>query len=345
MDNIVYIVSTEYQLILTIGIIKQYHSMNCNNVVVRVSPIGGKRLNNLNFTGTCWDYREIVYDYNNPPKTLKDDLQQIICLKPRKLYFFLENKFWLNYLFSKLHKNKTTIILAPDGMKVYNNHHYYTTKQRAWLLLKGIKCSLHTKLFPPFPLVEKTYATSKYIDEVWVEHPQYYNNITNKRVVEFHYAIDGHFVNILMNVFVAKDDDFLTIKEGATILFLDSGYDTEDYYNRTISILNELIGKFPNRKLLVKYHPLSISKAQKAFSSIKNKAEVNSSYPAELYLAAAKDAIVISMVSTSELFFNPNCKYFWIYKLYSDMYSYDAMKNPTDYIHVVKDINQIREDL
>lgn len=341
MKNNVYIVNTEYHLILTLGIIQQYFSKDCNNIIVRVSPIGGSRLNNLNFQDTGLEYHEIIYDYLKPSSDLKEELQYIVSLKPDKLFFFLENKFWLNYLFSKLRKTGTTIILAPDGMKAYANKNYCTTRQRIKMFIAGVKNSIRAGLFPTLPFVEKNYATSKYIDEVWVEYPKHYNNITRKKVVEFHYTIDECFVNLLMKVFNAKDGDFEIIRKEPVVLFLDSSYKTKEYYDRTLNLLNYLKGQCPNRKLLVKYHPLSSKDAKKAFSSIQSIIEVNPSYPAELYLASAKDAIVVSMVSTSELFHNPNCKYFWIYKLYFDMYDYNTLQNPTNYIRVVDNINQI----
>lgn len=343
METNIYLVGTEYQLILTLGIINNYHSNNCKNVVVRYSNLGGNRLNGLDFSNTEIDYYEIVYDYSNPPKELKQKLQNIIDLKPNKLYFFLENKFWLNYLFSRLKKNNTTIILGPDGMKAYNNKNYWTTRQRARMLLDGLKHTLKAGLLPSWPFVEKTYATSKYIDEVWVEHPEFYNNITNKKVVKFTYTIDQAFVDKLMKMFATKDDDFEIIRNEPVILFLDSSYCTKEYYNRTIRILEKIQEAFPSRKVLVKYHPLSSKEAKREFFVIKNMTEVNSSYPAELFIASAKDAIVVSMVSTSELFYNPNCKYYWIYQMYSDMYNYDTLQNPTNYIQVINSINQIGE--
>lgn len=341
MKNNVYIVNTEYHLILTLGIIQQYFSKDCNNIIVRVSPIGGSRLNNLNFQDTGLEYHEIIYDYLKPSSDLKEELQYIVSLKPDKLFFFLENKFWLNYLFSKLRKTGTTIILAPDGMKAYAKKNHLTTRQRTRMFIEGLKNSMKAGLFSTLPFVENNYASSKYIDEVWVEYPQYYNNITRKKVVEFHYTIDGRFVNFLMKVFNVEDIDFEIIRKEPVVLFLDSSYKTKEYYDRTLNILDCLNGQYPNRKLLVKYHPLSAKEAKIAFSSIQSIIEVNSSYPAELYLALAKDAIVVSMVSTSELFHNPCCNYYWIYKLYSDMYDYESLQNPTNYIKVVSEVNQI----
>lgn len=339
MKRNVFIVNTEYHLILTLGIIQQYFSIGYDNIVFRVSPIEGSRLNNLDFEGTGIKYFEIIYDYQNPTKELKNNLQNIIELKPSALFVYLENKFWMNYLFSKLHQMGTRIILGPDGMKVYNNG-CVPIKRRLYDLFYGIIYSGKTGLLPTWPHVEKAYATSKYIDEVWVEHPKFYSNTTNKKIVTFHYAVNNNFIELLKHVFKVDNKDMDMIQSNPSILFLDSSYHTDDYYKKTINILEAICCRHPERKVLIKYHPLSAEYAREKYKKLPNSYKLNSVYPAELYIATAKKSIVISMVSTSELFYNSGCDYYWIYKLY-ETYNYKGLLNPTTYIHVVDSVDEI----
>lgn len=344
MNNNVFLVVTEYQLIMSLRIIRQYFSQGYNNVVIRLSPLERSRLNNLNFENTGLEYHEIIYDYKNPTIELKKQLQYIIDLKPEKFFFFLEGKFWMNYLFSKLHKQGTRIILGPDGMKTYNDHGLLSIKQRTRSLMYGMLYSAKTGLLSTWPHVEKTYATSKYIDEVWVEYPNFYNNKTHKRVIEFHTTIDDSFVKLLFQVFCVKEKDMDVIRQAPSIIFFDSSFNSDDYYKRTCEILEAIQSKHPGMNVFVKYHPLSKKNAHNVFSKMKNIYELNSDYPAELYIASSKNAIVVSMVSTCELFFNPSCDYYWIYNLYQEKYSnkYRNLSNPTDYINVVNFLDEIK---
>ncbi len=344
MNNIVFLVVTEYQLIVSLGIIRQYFSQGYNIIVIRMSPIERPRLNNLDFEGTGLGYHEIIYDYKNPTSKLKDQLQFIIDLKPEKFFFFLEGKFWMNYLFSKLHKLGTKIILGPDGMKTYNDHGILPINQRTRNLIYGMFYSAKTRLLPTWPHVEKTYATSRFIDEVWVEHPNFYNNKTHKKVIEFHITMDDSFVKLLFHVFCVNEKDMDIIHQAPSILFFDSSYHTDDYYKKTIEILEAIQSKHPEMKVMVKHHPLSKKYSHDVFSKMQKVYELNSDYPAELYIASAKESLVVSMVSTCELFFNPHCDYYWIYKLYPDFYKnkYGKLSNPTEYIHVVESIDEIK---
>lgn len=341
MRRNVFIVHTEYHLILSLGIIQQYFFDDYDNIIIRISPIEKSRLNNLNFEGTGINYCEIIYDYNNPTKELKQELQHIINIEPNNLFIYLENKFWMNYLLSILHKKGTQIILGPDGMKVYNDKGFRSTQDYMRDFMKGLYHSAKTHLLPALPHVEKTYASSRYIDEVWVEHPDFYHNVTNKKVFGFQYTIEESFIKLLNHVFCVDEEDLSIIRNEPTILFLDTVFQSNEYYDRTYKILEAFRSRYPELKILVKYHPLSKSKAQRVYSKIPNTINLNPSYPAEIYIASAKKAIVASMVSTSELFFNPSCEYIWLYKLYEDMFNYKKLLNPTKYIRIVESVEKI----
>ena len=341
MKKNVFFVNTEYHLVITLGIIRQYYSVDYENTIIRISPVEKHRLNNLSFDATSIDYSEIIYDYSHPTKKLKSDLQAIIDLRPHTLFFFLENKFWMNYFLSRLHKSGTRIVLCPDGMKAYNNIHSFSNALYLKALFKGFVNLIQANLFPSFPHIERKYASSWYIDEVWVEYPLSFNNQSLKRVVEFHYTVDDSLVELLNRVFCVEEKDIGIVRKKPSILFIDSAYQSVGYYNRTIELLSAFVARHPEMDILIKYHPLSKEMARKAYSRIQGVYELNPDYPAEIYVAAAKDSIVVSMVSTSELFYNPSCSYYWIYKLYKDMYDYGGLSNPTSYIHVINSIDEI----
>ena len=340
MKTIVYMVNTEYHLYVTIGIICKYYSENYNNIIYRVSPIGGKRLNNINLRGVKnTTYKEILYNYSKPDKKLKEKLDELIAIRPDKFFFYLENKFWLNYLLKKLHKSGTKIILGPDGMKAYNDKYNSIWKIKK-SIIRNLFLSLKCRLWGVWPLIERYYATSKYIDEVWVENLPLYKNRTNKVARAFSMPQDMIFFTLLNKVFCAKEDDFLPLK-GQTILFIDSPIIKKEYIEKTIDILSAFQSAHPDRRLLIKMHQLSSATAKQTYSDKLNVEYLDSNYPAELYIANAENAIIISLVSTSLLFYNPNCKYYWTYQLYGDMFDYSKLKNPTHHIKTISQLSGI----
>lgn len=331
-------VNTEYHLLLSIGIIRQYYNSGYKLFVYRVSPSDGTRLSNVCINYSHIIYKQIIYDYCHPPKVLKNRLNEIINLHPDKFFFFLENKFWMRYLFSKLHKNGTEIILGPDGMKAYND---FTVpfSDIVKCFLKGCLYSIKSNIFY-FPFIEKCYATSNYIDEVWIENKDKYKNRTNKKVVEFRIPHDEAFVSELNKIFMVKSEEYLLMKE-KTILFLDSSFSSEQYYDITINILKELQKKYSDRKLIIKLHQSSSCKAKQKYESISGVYFVESKYPAELYIANAKDCVVISLISTSLLFYNPCCRYYWIYPMYNNIVNYAKISNPTKHIKITKSVSEL----
>lgn len=332
-------VNTEYHLLMTIGIIRKYFQEGYDIYIYRVSPIGGNRLKHLDFSQYKFCYKEIIYNYSRPDKELKGWLDDIIKLQPDSFFFFLENKFWLNYLLKKLHRNGTKVVLGPDGMKAYSNFRASNTS-RLKQFLHGFYCLIKAHIFYSFPFVEKRYATSKYIDEVWVECLSAYKNNTRKKVVEFKISCDKEYVKDLNNIFHINEKAFASMR-GKTILFLDSPFSSEKYYEHTIEILSGFRTLFPDRKLLLKLHQLSSEVATKEFCRLADIAYLDSKYPAELFIANADDCVIVSLISTSLLFFNPNCKYFWTYPMYKDMVDYSNIVNPTHHIKVISNISEV----
>ena len=331
-------VNTEYHLLMTIGIVRKYYQEGYNIYVYLVSPIDGTRLNRLDFSNSKYFYKRIVYNYSRPDKELKCQLDNIIKHQPEVFFFFLENKYWMNYLFKNLHKNGTKIVLGPDGMKAYSS--YKTTFiSRVRQFVEGIRFSILSHIYCAFPFVEKQYATSKYIDEVWVECESAYINNTRKKVFEFQISYDNEFVNDLNKLFYASEKDFALMR-GKTILFLDTPFSSKIYYKHTIEILLGFQSLFPDRKLLIKLHQQSSEVAKKEYERVSDIFYLESKYPAELFIANAVDCIIVSLRSTSLLFFNPKCKYYWTYPMYKDIVDISNYVNPTSHIKVINSISE-----
>lgn len=340
MAKIGFMINTEYHLILTCSIMQRYVALGDSIFIYRVSPVDGKRLNNLNLNDQSVKYIEIIYNYSKPTKEVKRQINSIINERFDRFFLFLENKFWLNFLFKGLKKNNTIISLAPDGMNAYENY-CYPFKKRAFNFLRGLyHCFRIGSLSLPY--VEKDFAASKYIDEVWVENPSFFRNNNRKKVVRFQVDYNENFLKQLNGVFRYNPSE--NIIESGSILYIDSSYDNPEYYERIVNILKRLRSCDATKRIYIKLHQLSnTERAMRYYNQLDNVVFLTSHYPAELFIANTSHCTVLSLISTSMLIYNPTDMYFWIYPLFSDMYNYEKLVNPTDYITVVTELNQLEK--
>lgn len=339
--KIAFIVNTEYHLILSLGVIQKYFPQD-NICIYQVSPIGGKRLATIDTSSMGCRYELVRYDYDHPNHELKRRIDEIINFKPDMLFLYLEEKSWFTYMFSKLHKAGTKIVLMPDGMKVYM---FKNIKAFKTIFRSSVKFALsNARIGIPFPIAVEApyYASNKYIDEVWVEYPEYYNNRTKKSVVSFSLPTTKEYVNLLNRVFkfsmTADEELYLN---SHPILLLDSPFSQESYYEYMVSLLRQIHNKYPSSPILIKQHPLASEQAKQYYGALGNVTYLNMSYPAELYIANARNATIVSMYSTAMLFYNPTCRYYWIGNCFKSIKTVPEIINPTQHIQVVSTIDEI----
>lgn len=340
--NAVFCVSTEYHLLVTLGIVNKYYSKPDDKVVIyRISPNNGKRLTSINSSATKCQYKQILYDYEHPTKDLKDKIKELICEKPDVFFVFLEERSWFTYLFSKLHKLGTKIVLLPDGMKVY----MHQKSSRVTSFKNDIKYFIsNIRIGVPFPIAKhpRLYADNKYIDEVWMEYPEQYENKSKKIVKQYSLPSNIEFLDELNQVFgYSMNEEEKKLMKNGPILFLDSPFSDEPYFQRTLELICQIREKYPNRNLLLKQHPLASKKAKEFYDQLGDVTYLNSKFPAELYIANMQNAIIVSMYSTAMLFCNPSCQYFWIGNCYKETLRIPELHNPTPFIHVVSSIDEI----
>jgi len=338
MKKIVFIVHTEYHLIQAVGIIEtHYKSEDYYPIIYRVSPLVNGRIGSINEKELNAEFREFLYDYRRPDNKVKAWANEIVKEHPIRLFIFNEEKFWVTYLLKRLSAVSCVIALAPDGAKAYNNFHIERNKY-VLELCKSIYYSFRAGMLSTFPLVEKCYASNKYINEVWVEYPSFYNNNTQKKVVEYHLTEWEKTREILNKVFRFNSIDIPT---KPIILYIDSSVTDDCYYDRVISMLRIIQCNNPNYNLFIKCHQVSESIAKEHFKTIGNVHFFESSTPAELIIASLKESILVSVVSTSMLLFNPTCEYIWLYPCFQDLLNLKTFINPTSHIKVISSITQL----
>lgn len=334
MKKVAFLIGTEYHLIVSLDIINKFYKENYEIKIFRDYPDHSKRLKYVSVGGDNIDYKEIKYNEANPSPIVKKNLDEIIEFAPEIFYFFLEIHPYLNYLLYGLHRKHTKIVLAPDGLKVYNNYKI-SAKKRLLSFIRGIRFCYNARLLKKIPFVEKKYATSKYIDEIWAESPELILSCNEKKIVPYSVGYTKAFINSLNTVF-GFDKINNSIEDGS-ILYLDTPLKNEEYFEITLELLRSIRDRYRNRKIYVKLHQHSDDKAKDYYSSIDNLFFLVSDYPAELYIANSSNLLLYSMISASFLFYNPSCKYYWLYPLYGNILDLSRFVCPVDYINIISD--------
>lgn len=338
MKKIVFIVHTEYHLILSLGFIYQkYSNQVFDCYIYQFSPIGGMRLTNVNIPNIPGHYIKYVYNYDNPTKELKEILDEIISANPNELYIFQEGKHWMSYLLKKLHVKGCNISLAPDGAKVYNIFNFgfqYVCRTFFKYLVQNLKIGIYY----PVPLVERKYALNKHIDKVLIEDPKFYDNKTNKDIIKFELPQDSNFTILLNKVFTLNDNSFDT-KSKHLILFFDIDTKDRSVYDKSRKILIELKNRNPDYQIVVKPHPRSNDFHH--YDDIDGVTYLPSNIPAELFISNCTESIILALYSTAMFFRNDSCRFYWTYKLYDQFKDSLHLKNPKKYIKEVETIEEI----
>lgn len=331
----VFIVHTEYHVLLTVNIIcSQY--LDYDNYVYVTLGTRLKKLNNIPIPN--------VKIHLIPENArIKDILQEIIAYKPERFFFYQDNSDNNMYLCYNLSKAGTTIALVQDGLKPYvkwNKRHE---------TLSTIKDTLNTY----FHLVKQhafvpslvwmrfyDYGDWRFTDELWLTNPDAFINKHHKKLVKIP-EFSSQMLSILNDMFDYKGDEDLD----SVVLVLGQPTANSQNWLFDASLVEQIINKFPHNKIWYKPHPLTDPKHLEMIKSIKsgNFDFYTNIIPAELLILQLIDSIIVSRNSTAMLTHNKHCKYYWTHKMYpTDTLSAQlGICNPTSFIKEIKTVDEI----
>lgn len=347
MRNIVFIVHTEYHLMAAISIINQYYGDDRVNIY-QILPYNFPRLTqNFNTDYSSFKYKKIYYKNTFfKDKRFKFELLDIVKQKPDECVIFQEHELWMPFLLNKLNKNKTTIYLAPDGAKVYNNKKY-TFRNRFRSNLKSLLYRYSNNMFSfDFILMGKYYGASKYVDYISVENESAFNNRYNKKIKRIKVLSNKSVLEEAYRIFNFKGlPNYITPLKN--LLFIDNPISNEAYLDKNVLIIREFLKFLPEYKLIIKLHPLSPKEKEEFYKNqFKDVIFLPQNFPIEIYMLSFKESVFISSHSASFLLENSSCRYFWFYPLLKDVMPISfIMKNPTDYIKEINSFYEIKNIL
>jgi hypothetical protein len=311
----VFIVFTEYQFLQALNIASGvFNSLGHINHIFLVRK--GKRLMNID-ANKNWlaDNIKIQILDNEKPKKIAN---LILNENPNHFLFFQAISALNVYLAYTLAKRGAEISLGPDGYNAYaifnKNYHFLSIikdsfKENYFLF----KQKLFTGKIHRFDYY--TYGNNRFINNLWITYPEQYkhqakNKVNILKLPEFNELCIG----IISDCFNFTDE-FPT--ENAIYFFNQPLWSSmpEKEYN----FLKQVIATFPQKKIVIKLHPLTSPKMKANYKNIDGLDIIESSVPAEVLLLRLKNCIVFSGWSSVLITENKNCNYYFNYPVFKEM--------------------------
>jgi hypothetical protein len=217
--------------------------------------------------------------------------------------------------------------LVEDGTAMYQQIHKLALPSRIRETFHKLKKSRRLGLLPlGINLVKNTHATSTWIQELWLTHPemfkprrsQYQDAIQPVKLLDSETKYQ-----LTLQVFGVEAPERL---ENALFYIGRVSYG-DVYMEREIASLQHLAAAKGVERVLIKPHPLSDVAQIRAYQeSFGEGCILHSSLPAELHLYGAENCVIAAMDSTALYYNNQRSSYFVLYRLLQQQGAYPAWR-------------------
>ncbi|GAA4080500.1 hypothetical protein GCM10022389_28270 [Flavobacterium cheonanense] len=349
-EKIVYLIHTEYHLLLSINDILQKYSDTSKfevQVLLKQSSKSTRLKQDLDLNFLPFTYKIINFNIDLNSKLTfseKEVLEELLENKLSVFIFFQEQDPISIILINKYVENKTKIYLYQDGLKPYviNGMKFslgmvlYNIKQNQWIKKNGYSVKNYFSF-----LICKRYGYLRGIDKLFLSFPNAYTNWNNLPIEPISTKFTDSFKTIIKQVF-HWDSSLLCEKEGV-IFFMNQPMNDDGSFE--VSVLKKLKLKYPKNLIYIKNHPLTSKVKLEKYKELDNIIIINSKIPAELFISELKNSIILSICSTATFINNEDCKFYWIDQIMEDnnverLKRYNLI-NPTPHVITVKSVNDI----
>jgi|GEM_PF-6007318 len=311
----VFLVLTEYQFLQALNISTGvYKAFIYTNVIYLIR--NGKRLKSID-SNKNWimDNIQIRILDNEKPITIVD---RILCEKPNHFYFFQANSPLNVQLAYTLAKRGVEISLGPDGYNAYaifdKKHHFLSVIKDSYF---GNRYLLKHKLFNGkihcFDFYK--YGNHRFINNLWITHPEQFVRQA-KSIVKILKLPDfnGKCIEFIKNCF-----NFVNVFPTEDVIYFFNQPLWPSIAEKEYDFLVEVLTLFPDRKVIIKLHPVTDSKMKARYMALDNTEIIESDVPAEVLLLSLKKCIVYTSWSSVLITENPSCNYYFNYPIYKKM--------------------------
>lgn len=351
MKKIVFLTHTNYHFLVTISLITDcFYDDNLFTVtVLKTAPLEKKLAKTDRVETILFNHvhiEKIPYDEISvlPKEPTLNFIHELIESDVDQFIIFNQHSFLAIYLSCQLYK-KAEVILAPDGAKPYVSSNKITPRWSSKTALNFQRFLFRNRLFafiPHYPTL--VYGALKSIDEVWVHYPKAYSNLSRKKVRTINVLGTPDSISLTKRYFCFSED-VVSEREGV-LFYLNQPFKNKGRYEFELSFLQELSQKFPNRSLIIKLHPSTEREQVEKISKLSGNIRIiNDNVPAELYILALSESLVLSFWSTTVFTNNPTCLHYWLYPMLKDkglLPAYINLTPPSDHIMEANNIDQIK---
>ncbi len=346
-DRIVFLIHTEYHLLVTASIVSDKFPRDKFEIVI-IQNASSRRFNLEIDTRVLADEYIIIDENGNLKNKTQSSLSQIISrvvATPTKYFIGFLEQSPLFVLFSrKCKRNKIITVLAPDGSKPYARITKMALPSRIRKTIDNNKFFKHAKLnFRSLRLISWDYARNKDIMEVWVTAEQWYENRTKKTVLPIS-ILEGEQSILLANSLFQFDIYKKPIPSARVLFYMNQPFVDSSLSQGEQDILKNILDNVTGHQLVIKLHPLTTRKQIEFYRTLNDLVIIEDTYPSELYMANLSDSIFISFWSSSLFSYYKTNRYYWLYKLLEqngNMLHWLKIFNPTDHIKVVNSLNEV----
>lgn len=310
----VFVTTTEYHFLLSMSIISQkYNSQEFKNIIV----FTGRRLSGV-VVEALPSSVEVFTVLIDEEKNLKGKVNRIFFQQNiQNLFVFTAYRFLETYLLNKISKT-TQRHLVQDGANFYFNIEKSVFVSRLKETLRIYKDLWTRGFFFIRPVLYKKHlAQCSFIDFVWVTNPEVYQEplFFRKPIIKIELLLNERDWTESARYFTG----FEKRDYNNYLIYLSTRLTQKETIQREIELIKSVIKKFGARNLLVKLHPdASIAQAD-LIKTLFGANAIKNSVPAELYMAHAKNSLVIGTASAALYYHNSSCRYFSLIKIYQQL--------------------------
>lgn len=349
MKNVLFLVYTEYHLLVITSIILEYFNDTKKYKIILLLPntASGKRFKiDINWNVLPVSYVHLPVkerDYNYNP-LLGKMLNKLLNEKYEYYITFHEHTAINNYITSKLSGTNTKICLAPEGTRPYITIGKLAIPSRTRFTLENYWFLRSQKLVTKsFQFVGRKHGYLNENTEIWVERPEKYPNLNNKFVKKIKLFSNKSHVEAAQKLFRLDVKNELS-KSSDIIFYLNHWFVVQEIYEYEIKVIKQILRKYPHKRFIIKLHPNTPDFQIVEFGKIPN-VEINkSTIPAELFVVSLENSLVISFWSASLMINNSSCNFYWLHKVLrkdNPKMKWWDISNPTNHILEIDKLDEL----
>ena len=348
MERIVFVVNTEYHLLVTSSLLLEaYGDRSAYDVrIVEAAPTNSPRFRSVvdrSVLGVPYEQWEVDHTGRDLTGDLSEKVSALLGRGVDTLVVFHDDHPLNVYLSSRVSKRGGTVCLAPDGMKPYYSLDFGALRNAAHVVSKTAQT--YTALFkngltPTFAYRKRFgYGSNPDVDELWLRYPENVVSTRGKRLRHIDVFQKEETVRTVASMFGSAR---LAESMDGLVLYVNNILSNEEAYEEEVRVIDQLTGRFGGT-VYIKLHPNTPEHQVRAFERL-GATLVRTSVPAELYILSLTNSVVVSGWSASLLMGNPSCNFYWLHGYFERMgcmYEHIHMANPTDHIREVSHLEEI----